>query len=48
LIILKFDFAKTYEKIDWEFVFMALEDMGMVNNFLEMVKLLFKGVELVI
>lgn len=27
---------------------MALEHMGMVNNFLEMAKLLFKGVELII
>jgi hypothetical protein len=27
---------------------MALEHMGMVNNFLEMVKLLFKGVKQVI
>jgi len=33
LIFLKLDFAKAYDKVSWEFLFMTLEKMGMARNF---------------
>jgi hypothetical protein len=37
LVLLNFDFAKTYDKINWEFLFLTLKAMGMANEFIALV-----------
>lgn len=42
LVFLKLDFAKAYDKISSGFLFMALEKMGMIVEFINIVKVLFQ------
>jgi hypothetical protein len=44
LVFLKLDFAKAYNKVSWGFLFMVLEIMGMIVEFINMVKVLFQDV----
>jgi hypothetical protein len=46
--MLKLDFAKVYDKLNWSFLFDAMEKMGMFKEFIKMVKLLFKDVVIVV
>jgi len=42
--MLKLDFAKVYDKVNWSFIFDAMAKMGMVQEFIKMVNMLFKDV----
>jgi hypothetical protein len=48
LVLLKLNFVKTNDKVIWEFLFSTLEAMGMVQEFIALVKLMFKSVEIVV
>lgn len=41
LIFLKLDFAKTYDTVDWRFMFRALEVLGFPDYFIDLIRLLF-------
>ncbi len=41
IIYLKLDIAKTYDKVSWDFFFLAMRRMGIANEFINMIKLLF-------
>jgi hypothetical protein len=43
LLFLKLDFSKAYDKVDWHFLFKALESLGFPSSFFQMVRLLFKN-----
>ncbi len=42
LVVPKQNFAKVYDNVNWSFMFDAMATMGMVQEFIKMVKLLFK------
>lgn len=44
LLFLKLDFSKAYDTLDWDFLFSAMAKLGLPEEFLEMVRLLFVGV----
>ena len=46
LLLLKLDYTKAYYKISWLFLFEAKEAMGFEQTFIEMVKLLYRGVNI--
>jgi hypothetical protein len=46
-VFLKLDFAKSYVKVGWDFMSLAMEKMGMANEFINIVKLL-KNAEAII
>jgi hypothetical protein len=46
LLLLKLDYTKAYYKISWLFLFEAKEAMGFEQTFIEMVKLLCRGVNI--
>ncbi len=48
LVFLKFDFAKAYVKVGWDFMSLAMEKIGMANELINMVKLLLKNAEAII
>jgi hypothetical protein len=41
IIYFKLDFAKAYDKVSWDFFFLAMRMMGIVDEFIDMIKLLF-------
>lgn len=41
LIFLKVDFAKVYDKVFYDFLFLAMKHLGMATYFIAMIKLLF-------
>ena len=43
LLFLKLDFAKAYNKVDWDFLFQILEKIGVDPRFISYIKLLFSG-----
>jgi hypothetical protein len=43
LVLLKLDFARMYDKISLEFVFLTLKKMGMAREFVGMVKMLIQN-----
>jgi len=45
MVLLKLDFIKTYDKVNCEFLFLALEMVGMDCKFINMVPVLFNNVE---
>ncbi len=48
MVLLKLNFAKANDKVIWEFLFSTLKAMGMVQKFIALVKLMFKGVEIAV
>jgi hypothetical protein len=48
LVLPKLNFAKANDKVISEFLFSTLEAMGMVQKFSALMKLMFKGVEIVV
>ncbi len=46
LVLFKLNFAKANDKVIWEFLFSTLEAMGMVQKFIALIQLMFKGVEI--
>jgi hypothetical protein len=48
LVFIKLDFVKAYDKVSWGFLFMALEKMGMVVEFINMVKVLFQDMKAIV
>jgi hypothetical protein len=42
LVFLKLDFSKTYHKVSWDCYFLIFKWLGMVKEFIIMVKILFK------
>jgi hypothetical protein len=42
LIYFKLDFSKAYNKVSWQFLFLTMKKLGIVKEFVEMVKLLFQ------
>jgi hypothetical protein len=40
-IFLKLDFAKAYDKVSWDFLFLAMKRLGMVGEFIDTMKLFF-------
>jgi len=48
LVFLNLDFAKAYDKISSDFLFMGLEKMGMVVEFRNMVKVLFQDTKMTV
>jgi hypothetical protein len=40
IIYLKLDIAKTYDKVSWDFFFLTVRRMGIVDEFIDMIKLL--------
>ncbi len=45
MVILKLNFIKAYDKVNCEFLFLALEMMGMDCKFINMVQMLFNNAE---
>jgi hypothetical protein len=45
LIYLKLDFANAYDKVSWDFLFMAMENLGMAIQFIGMTIILFHDVK---
>jgi hypothetical protein len=43
MALLKLDFGKAYDKVIWEFLFLALEKMGMDCKFTNMGQVLFNN-----
>jgi hypothetical protein len=41
LIIFKLDFAKTYDQVAWEFLFLFTRKIGVVEELVDMVKWFF-------
>jgi hypothetical protein len=41
-IFLKLDFAKAYDKVSWDFLFLAMKRLGMDDEFIDTIKLLFQ------
>jgi hypothetical protein len=37
LIIVKFDFAKAYDKVVWDFLFLTMRKVGVIEELVEMV-----------
>jgi hypothetical protein len=48
LIYLKLDFANAYDKVSWDFLFMAMENLGMAIQFIGMTIILFHDVKIFI
>lgn len=48
LVLLKLDFDKAYDKINWGLLFLSFEKMGMAQEFIEMVKMLVQDVKAII
>jgi hypothetical protein len=44
-IYLKFDFANAYDKVSWDFLFMAMKKFGMAIQFIGMTIILFHDVK---
>jgi hypothetical protein len=42
LIYFKLDFSKANNKVSWEFLFLTMKKLGIMKEFVEMVKLLFQ------
>jgi hypothetical protein len=42
LVLLKQNFPKAYDRINWAFLFNAMERLGMPQEFINLVSLLFK------
>ena len=42
-IFMKLDFLKAYDKVDWEFLFKAMKQLGIPVEFINMTKLLFSN-----
>jgi hypothetical protein len=38
---MKLDFAKAYDKVDWPFLFSAMDSFGFLRAFIDMTRLLF-------
>lgn len=45
VVFLKQSFAKAYDKVGWDFMFLALEKLGMALEFIDLARLLFKNAE---
>lgn len=41
--MLKLDFIKTFDIVNWDFLFKALRRFGICNRYIKMPKLLFTG-----
>ena len=48
LIFLKVDFWKAFDKINISFLFVAMTKLGMDDQFIDMVKVLFQGAQAVV
>jgi len=48
LVVLKQNFAKAYDNVNWSFMFDAMANMGMAKEFIKMLKLLFKDVATIV
>jgi len=42
--VIKLNFVKVYDNVNWNFMFDAMANMGMAQEFIKMVKILFKDV----
>lgn len=47
-VCVKLDFAKTYDKVSWIFIFEAMEKLGVPIEFLNLVKILFHDAKAVL
>ncbi len=45
IIFLKLDFAKAYDKVSWDFLFLAMKRLGMDDAFISTIKLFFQDAE---
>jgi hypothetical protein len=45
LVLLKLDFTKAYDKVNWFFLFNTMERLGMLQEFVNFVSLLIKDVK---
>jgi hypothetical protein len=43
LLFLKLDFSKAYDMVEWGFMFAAMKAMGFLEEFTDMIKILFKN-----
>jgi len=42
--VIKLNFVKVYDNVNWNFMFDAMANMGMAHEFIKMVNFLFKDV----
>jgi exonuclease III len=43
LVFLKLDYRKAFDRIDWNFLFLGLKHLGLLEAYIDLVKLLFTG-----
>jgi hypothetical protein len=45
LIFLKLDFSTAYNKVEWTFLFDCMQKLGILDEFVNMTKIIFKDVK---